>query len=101
MSVSVLVCEYGGAVMSRCVRQNINEFLRRLDSRKEYPMLGYVDLYGDTIFNSRQVGVVLEELRSASRSFEDGEMTPMIQELIELAELVPLRPHRKLIFSGD
>jgi hypothetical protein len=64
-------------------------------------MLGHVDLYGDTIFNSRQVGVVLEELCSASRSFGDGEMAPMIQELIELAELVPLRPHRKLIFSGD
>ncbi|WP_304454574.1 hypothetical protein [Nocardiopsis sp. YSL2] len=101
LPMSALVCDYADTVVARCIHPGIGDFLRRVESHSDFPMLGWVDPYDDTVFNSRQISAVLAELASVSREFPESGRPSVVEELVAIAKLVPLKPHRYLIFSGD
>lgn len=63
------------------------------------PMLRWVDAYGNTIFNARQIHVLKEEVSAAAPKDEDDEV--LLAEIARLCELGGARPHRYLWFIGD
>lgn len=65
----------------------------------EYPVLRYVDEYGDTYFNSLQVRAMLTELVKIKAGA--GVRGQDLDELVAMAELALQEPHRFLIFVGD
>ena len=65
----------------------------------DFPMLGFVDRYGDTVFNGLQMQRVLPEVRLLR------ELTPdppsALEELETLAEQCAEGVHQFLVFVGD
>jgi hypothetical protein len=99
LALSVKVEDYSGELIASCLHGSLNA-LCRLAHRLEMPMLGYVDEYDDTTFNRRQMILVraeLESLRGAASTREQD----AVAELVSLIDLVELKPHRYLVFSGD
>ncbi len=66
----------------------------------EYPILGHVDPYGDTILNRMQVRTLLGEMDNL-RSDEKIIPTGFRQSLTGLCEKCLERPHRFLWFIGE
>lgn len=99
MSYSVEVRSRGDEVLASIV---LSEHAGRLLPDYEdqnYPVLRYVDEYGDTYFNSLQVRAMQAELvkiRAAA-----GARAKDLDELVAMAELALQEPHRFLIFIGD
>ena len=75
--------------------------LARDDSSKEFPMLGHVDPYGTTVFNSLQAQTLLVELEALRARNADDESRRAIDSLTYLCHLTTGRPHRFLWFVGD
>lgn len=65
------------------------------------PALRYVDWYGDTVFNRRQMDDVLNECRLLLKKAQDGSERELIDRIIALAEKCRDEPHLYLKFYGD
>jgi len=63
--------------------------------------LKFIDPYGDTIFNQRQIPTLIEELKIISTVIHDGRVESHILRLIELAEQSKGEVHTYLKFLGD
>jgi hypothetical protein len=63
------------------------------------PMLRWLDVYGDTVYNGVQREVLSEELSAAIVESDDDHA--VLQELLRLCEVGRKRPHRYLWFIGD
>jgi hypothetical protein len=71
-----------------------------LAEESAFPMLGYVDPYGDTTFNRSQMRLVIPELRALiERGTEDE--SDAAREILTLAERVEHDIHTYLVFEGD
>jgi hypothetical protein len=73
------------------------------DDRREFPMLGHIDSYGDTIFNGGQMQWLLSELdtieaRSPEISAQEADLIARIRGLCSVGIR---RPHSYLWFIGD
>jgi hypothetical protein len=62
-----------------------------------FPMLGSLLPYADTIFNSRQLPVLLGELDRLPEKLQG----PWVAEVRELGRVALEEPHRYLWFLGD
>jgi hypothetical protein len=73
------------------------------DDRQEFPMLGHVDPFGDTIFNGGQMQWLLTELDAIeARSEElDASASDSVAHLRLLCYIGVRRPHSYLWFLGD
>ncbi len=99
MALSVLVRTYTGEILARSVHRAHGQLCS--SARKEgLPLLADVDPYDDTIFNSLQVKRLAAELESLRQSVSTPE-DEAISEVVELIELVLVKPHRYLVFNGD
>lgn len=65
----------------------------------DYPMLGFVDPYGNTVFNPLQMAVVLPELRRLRERMPNP--PPVLGEVEKLAEECANGVHVYLVFVGD
>jgi hypothetical protein len=63
--------------------------------------LRYIDWYGDTVFNRRQAGDLLEELQLLPEKAHGEEEKELLNQIIELARRCAREPHLYLKFSGD
>jgi hypothetical protein len=66
-----------------------------------YPVLRYLDEYGDTYFNSLQVVQILKELDLLRRELVDGIAMGSLESLADIAQVALELPHRQLVFIGD
>ena len=63
--------------------------------------LGYIDWYGDTVFNYLQAPRFLREWRSITREFDDRETRRVVAGIERLAERLGESRHVYLRFVGD
>jgi hypothetical protein len=63
----------------------------------DYPYLRYVEPYGDTYFNSLQMSAVLPELRRLAEAND----SPVLRQVVEMAELCEANYRWHLVFLGD
>ena len=72
---------------------------------EQYPVLAGLDEYDDTVFNGRQVSMLVDELARFAGTTDDVALLAAIAEVVRLAGLVmPARQrpgHRRLVFVGD
>ncbi len=63
--------------------------------------LRYVDWYGDTVFNRRQIGDVLEELQLLSKKAHADDEKELLGRIINLARRCQGEAHLYVKFCGD
>jgi len=68
---------------------------------RRFPMLRYVDPYGNTIFNGGQMYPVLEELDRVGAEVSGKDEKEILARLRELAIYCRDHPHIYLRFIGD
>lgn len=78
----------------------VTERLLPLGRHEAYPMLGYVDPYGDTCFNRAQARALLAELRAWDEEMQTEASRALLAGMTVLAEAHMSRPHRYLWFIG-
>lgn len=66
-----------------------------------YPMLRYVDPYGNTFFNGMQMYPVLEELDRLAGEHSSEDARKVLEQIRELAIQCRDHPHLYLRFAGD
>ena len=66
-----------------------------------YPLLGYIDLYGDTIFNSLQMEPFLEEWRRLSERANALSERDFVEKVERLALRCQSEVHLYIKFYGD
>jgi hypothetical protein len=67
-----------------------------------YPVLRYLDEYGDTYFNPLQVAQLLKELDLLrSELADDDDAMSSLEALADIAQVALKLPHRQLVFIGD
>lgn len=99
MSLKMQVRGGDGAVLAPLVSLgSINPLLQGID-RERFPLLGHIDPYGDTVFNSLQVRSLMKELNSWSPGVADIETS--ISRLVEYCKFVLADTHRYLWIFGD
>src|SRR4051812_46241254 len=99
LPMSAMVRTYSGEVLARSQHGALGQLFSTISS-KQFPLVGHVDLYDDTIFNRLQIRALLAELNSLISSLEGGELVAAM-ELVDLAAVACERPHRYLVISGD
>src|SRR6185295_7555148 len=68
----------------------------------QFPLLRYVDFYGNTIFNRAQAMQVMKELELLKKRVpRDSEQASYVDRLKELARRCDEEPHLYLKFVGD
>ncbi len=66
-----------------------------------FPLLRYVDLYGDTVFNRMQMEQVLVELKQLKNPTRGSEEINYINQIEDMARRCQSEPHLYLKFYGD
>ena len=99
----------------------INVYLQSVDGKKEdqvfdlhnslarvwpvgnssFPLLQYIDPYGNTIFNGPQMDQVRKELSLLIEKVTTEEQKTMLRKIDEIAERCQKHPHKFLRFRGD
>jgi hypothetical protein len=101
MGVNVyLETEFGKKIAELLDPQGIVARLMPIDDA-HFPLLRYVDLYGDTVFNRiqmEQILIELEQLKNPSRSSEE---INCIHKIEDMARQCQSEPHFYLKFYGD
>jgi hypothetical protein len=68
---------------------------------ESWPLLRFVDAYGDTVFNRLQVPELLHELKRLSDLATTDEQRETVRETIALADESIKQPHLYQKFMGD
>jgi hypothetical protein len=106
MAISFTLTDEDGEVVER-VEGPLEELTRLIASihgdpdASSFPMLRYVDPYGDTVFNRLQIKPFLEEWRRLYQKAESDELRAAIREVERLAQKVEESTHIYLKFWGD
>jgi len=66
-----------------------------------FPLLQYIDPYGNTIFNQVQMGQVLKELEILSSKTNEGDETLLVSKVRTIAQRCRDNPRAHLRFVGD
>jgi hypothetical protein len=66
-----------------------------------FPLLQFIDPYGNTIFNGRQMSQVLHELESLDSRSSREDQKAILNSVKELALHCRENPHEYLRFVGD
>jgi|ERR1700719_3050552 ubiquinone biosynthesis protein UbiJ len=86
-------------IVPNALETTINDFLPFGDPA--YPMLQYIDEYGDTIFNGLQMRGFFDEWDRLSHTLADLNQRKVALEIRGLAEKCQKNPHTFLRFIGD
>jgi hypothetical protein len=68
---------------------------------ESFPLLRYVDPYGNVVFNHLQMQQLLEEINSLISGCSDQESKDLLENVRELAEKCRSSNHLYLRFRGD
>jgi hypothetical protein len=99
----------------------INVYLQTLDGKKKseafdlnysmakdwpindpsFPLLQYLDPYGNAIFNGAQMGEIRKELMVLIERSSSGEQKTFLRSIHQLADQCEQHPHTFLRFRGD
>lgn len=92
-----------GELLSELVGDRNNLFADFLDSLhlEETKCLLYIDEYGDTIFNQRQIPILINELKDNLKNALSYETQKHVKKMITLAEKSNGESHTFLKFYGD
>lgn len=71
------------------------------ESDDRFPLLRFVDSYGDTVFNRVQASYLREEIARLQQVTGDPAAKRLMEELLRLANECAAAPHRYLKFLGD
>ncbi|MFD7288492.1 hypothetical protein [Streptomyces sp. NPDC059863] len=74
--------------------------LRTLD-RHGLGKFGWVDPYGDTLFNDQAAQVACQEIAALTRRCADDQQKEALLDLAELLEACETTPGSYLLFMGD
>ena len=66
-----------------------------------FPLLQYIDPYGNTVFNGLQMPEVQKELKRLIGMASSDDQRNILQRICELAAKCQERPHMFLRFRGD
>lgn len=101
MAISVLLKSERHEILARSPRPYVP--LVTWTDREEYPMLGHVDPYGNTIYNRGQMETLMVELDRLRTSLfsRNDDMFDSLEQVLRLCENGIRRPHRYLWFVGD
>lgn len=67
----------------------------------EFPILRFLDRYGDTRLNALQVGQLLSELGQLREKISDSAALESLDALSGVAKTTQREPHSELTFIGD
>lgn len=98
MSIS-LEGEAGDRIAELSDPRNFVVFLTH--NREQFPLLSYIDEYGNTIFNSLQMEPFLEEWGRVQAKASTPEEKEIADQVLRLAERCRDGIHLYLRFSGD
>lgn len=70
-------------------------------SDTRYPILRFLDPYGDTVLNRRQIGQLLIELDQLRAEVSEPAALQCIDALATVARSAQAHPHSELTFIGD
>ena len=104
MGINNVTIETADARVIRAIASDpivLDELLGRAEGDEQFPYLRYVDPYGDTIFNRRQMEPFLREWRELGRHASSAEERAALREVEALAEMCEAQPHLYLRFHGD
>jgi hypothetical protein len=96
--LTVELRDASGRVLGRTGGAELDRVMPPTDD-PDFPMLGHVDPYGDTVFNPLQMRKVLPEIRLLKRLAPNP--GPVLDELETLAEQCEEGVHIFLVFVGD
>jgi hypothetical protein len=102
MPLMVAMVDVRGKLLSDWVRDTSDFFLTKqlpLDD-PSYPYLGFIDLYGETVFNRVQLTQFLKEWKRWSATAHTDEQKLLVKRIEELA-VRSQRTAVNLRFSGD
>jgi hypothetical protein len=66
-----------------------------------FPMLGYIDPYGDTLFSGVQMQLFIPEWDRLMQNVTDKDNTEFLFKVRQMAEKCMSKPHTFLRFVGD
>lgn len=93
--------EIGGRVEALADPTNVLHRVLPAPDDPAYRCLGFVDRYGDTIFNRRQAECVLVELEALANSGHGIEDVAFLRRLTGMVGRCVQEPHLYLKFYGD
>jgi hypothetical protein len=101
MGISVILKDQAGTVLASLEDPYIP--LVSWADRSDFPILGHVDPYGNTIYNRGQIETLLSELKRIRDTLSDlqGNEELLIRGLEEICADGLRKPHRFLWFLGD
>lgn len=67
----------------------------------DFPMIKFIDRYGNTVFNGPQMEAVVPELRRLRERARNDVQARVVDGVIELAETCANEVHPYLVFVGD
>jgi hypothetical protein len=68
----------------------------------EFPVMGTLDPYGDTVLNYLQCDLLVREVRRGTPLLKAaGVGDEFVLELVRLYKFSAAKPHRRLVFIGD
>ena len=76
-------------------------FTALVADREEYPLLRWIDPYGDTVFSQLQMRGLIPELERLMRETTDDGHSEVIRSVLGLSERCAALPHYQLVFVGD
>ncbi|MFF0270718.1 hypothetical protein [Kribbella sp. NPDC004536] len=100
MALSIFVRTYSGDVVERSSHPNLGELFSAASTGRQ-PLLASVDHYDDTVFNSRQAQIIVQELRDLQSAILEPDTLAAADELNRLAGKVAGRAHHYLVVDGD
>ncbi len=68
---------------------------------ESFPLLKYIDPYGSTVFNGKQMNELLYELRSLASRPSENTVNALLSRIQALAMHCRDNPHEYLRFVGD
>lgn len=101
MGISVILKDQTGEVLVRLGKPYLP--LVGWADRSEFPMLGHIDPYGNTVYNRGQMNTLLLELERVRDNLSTTEVDKEkdIEELDSICTEGMKKPHRFLWFVGD
>jgi hypothetical protein len=99
MAINVVIEDESGGELSRWGQSLSPSALQAADD--EGACLQFVDPYGDTVFNQKQIPVLVIELMNLTLDLEDAEQAAVARDLATFLKGAQDQPHVYVRFIGD
>lgn len=101
MPINVVLQQEGGKVLEQVIDFRADLATVWPIDNPSFPLLQYIDPYGNTFFNGRQMPQVIRELNSLIGNTSNDSCVLLLRQVEQLAERCRDNPHEYLRFEGD